>query len=290
MSAIETVPEAPPQPVDPDSGEPPRWRPWTAPAALFLGLFLAACGALAVDIVAAAFGVHVDANNLPPGLEIIDTAVQDAAFVIAAVGIASMTAGRVAAWQFGLRTTPFWRAAGLVALLYVVFLGFTDLWQTALNLHGQEKLLNQLGANENTTLLIASAVLTCVIAPFCEEFLFRGYIFTALRNWHGPWLAALLTGILFGAVHATSAPAAYLVPLGFLGFGLCLLYWRTRSLLPCIAAHSINNSIAFGVLENWTWQIVVLAASALATLGVVALCLRAAGLIYEQRPQAARAV
>ena len=54
-----------------------------------------------------------------------------------------------------------------------------------------------------------------------------------------------ITGLLFGGVHAGSAPALDLVPLAALGFGLCLLYRYTGSLYPCIAAHSLNNSLAF---------------------------------------------
>ncbi len=90
-----------------------------------------------------------------------------------------------------------------------------------------------------------SAGLTCVVAPICEEFLFRGYIFTALRNWRGTLPAALITGLMFGGVHVGSAPALDLVPLAALGFGLCLLYRYTGSLYPCMLAHSLNNSLAF---------------------------------------------
>ena len=39
------------------------------------------------------------------------------------------------------------------------------------------KLLEALGTNETTVLLVLSALLTTVIAPICEETLFRGYIF-----------------------------------------------------------------------------------------------------------------
>ena len=125
----------------------------------------------------------------------------------------------------------------------------------------QEKLLEQLG-NEGSLLLL-SAALTCVVAPICEEFLFRGYIFTALRNWRGTLPAALITGLLFGGVHVGSAPALDLVPLAALGFGLCLLYRYTGSLYPCIAAHSLNNSIAFAGLENCSVAGAVLIARAL---------------------------
>jgi len=35
-----------------------------------------------------------------------------------------------------------------------------------------------------------------------------------------------------------------------LGVLLCLLYWRTGSLLPCIALHALNNGISFVVTTD----------------------------------------
>jgi membrane protease YdiL (CAAX protease family) len=158
------------------------------------------------------------------------------------------------------------------------FLFFSLIW-TSIFHAGKEKLLDQLGSNQSTLLLLLSAALTCVVAPICEEFLFRGFIFTALRNWRGVWPAAIISGLLFGGVHAGSAPAVDLVPLAGLGFGLCLLYRATGSLYPCIAAHSLNNSLAFGSLEDWGWQIPVLMVSALAIVALLALALIRAGVI-----------
>src|ERR1019366_3949597 len=133
------------------------------------------------------------------------------------------------------------------------------------------KLLQQLGSDESTLLLVLSAGLTCVVAPMCEEMLFRGYIFTALRNWRGTVVAAVVTGLLFGGVHAGSAPVLDLVPLAGLGFGLCMLYRYTGSLFPCMVAHSLNNSIAFSSLEGWgLWQAVVLLAGSLLGIRAVA--------------------
>ena len=31
---------------------------------------------------------------------------------------------------------------------------------------------------------------------------------------------------------------------------MCLLYWRTQSIIPCMALHALNNSITFGVVED----------------------------------------
>jgi uncharacterized protein len=254
-----------------------------APAALVGGLVLAAVGALLVDIPALALGVNVTASHLPPGLTIADTAVQDAGFIAVAVFFAQLGGRKVDAAMFGLRPTRLGRAVWLVVVTLVGFLVFSVLWTSVFHA-SREKLLEQLGANETTALLVLSAALTCVVAPFAEEFLFRGFIFTALRNWRGVLPAALITGLLFGGVHAGSAPAVDLVPLAALGFGLCLLYRATGSLYPCVAAHCVNNTIAFGSLEEWgLWQVVVLMASALAVLTVAAIVLTQLGIASRER-------
>jgi hypothetical protein len=210
--------------------------------------------------------------------------VQDIAFVLTAVMFARLGGRAVSSWQFGFRPTPARRAAGLVVLTVLAFLVFSAVWALALDVSTKEKLLEQLGANETKLLLALSALLTTVIAPICEETLFRGYIFAALTKWRG-WLpAAGITGLLFGGVHAGSAPVADLIPLAVLGFALCVLYRRTGSLYPCIAAHSLNNSLAFGALESWGWQIPLLMIAALATIWLLVLIARRIGLISAVPP------
>jgi hypothetical protein len=210
-------------------------------------------------------------------LQVADTAAQDAGFIFVAVFFAQLGGRGAAAWQFGLRPTPLWRAVRWIVWVGVGFLAFSLVWKVAVN-PPEEKVLEQIGTG------VLSAALTCVVAPVGEEFLFRGYIFTALRNWRGPWTAAVLTGLLFGLVHVGSAPLLDLVPLAALGFGLCLLYRRTGSLYPCIAVHSLNNSVAFGQLAdwNWRWQIPLLAVAALASLALIAYVLTRVGVIAPE--------
>ncbi len=252
------------------------WAAWMAPIALLAGLVLAAVGGLIVDLPALAFGVQLEAKHTPPGLVLADTLVQDLAFIVAAVYCASIGARPVRSWQFGLRRprVGWLMASALIALLIAIFIVLSLIWSEVFN-PGEDELLNTLGSNEGTALLLLSAALTCVVAPICEEFLFRGFIFTALRNWKGTLPAAAITGLLFGGVHFGSAPALDLIPLAALGFGLCLLYRRTGSLYPSIVAHSINNSIAFSSLEKWDWQAPVLLVAALLGIAmVVRMCTR----------------
>jgi uncharacterized protein len=265
------------------------WPWWMAPVALVGGIVLAWVAVLLVDIPALALGVNITASHLPHGLVIADTVVQDVAFVVAAVFCAQLGGRTVKAWQFGLRPPGrgWWHAVGLMFIVMIVFLIFTVAWGATFHAE-KEKVLEQLGTGENTTLLLASAGLTCVIAPIGEEFLFRGFIFTALRNWTGTLPAAIITALAFGGVHFGSAPALDLVPLAGLGFGLCLLFRWTGSLYPCIATHSLNNSLAFGLLEGWDWQIPVLMVSALALAGLLGLLLTRLGVITPEAPPSAR--
>lgn len=258
------------------------WPVWTGFFVLLAALVLAAVGGLIVDIPALVLGVKISAGHTPPGLEFADTVVQDIVFVLTAIMFARFGGRAVSSWQFGFRPTPVRRAVGLAALTIFAFLIFSAIWVVVLNVKEEDtKLLNALGTNETALLLAASALLTTVIAPICEETLFRGYIFGALSKWRG-WLpGAVLTGVLFGAVHLGSAPVEDLIPLGVLGFALCFLYRRTGSIYPCIAVHSLNNSIAFGGLEKWGWQVPLLMVGSLALIGLLALFARRIGLISD---------
>ncbi len=216
----------------------PGWPWWSAFVALLGAFVLTAIGALAVDLPAVAFGVEITSSHTPPGLTIADTFVQDLAFVAAPLICAHWFGRAVRAWQFGLRRPGVgWSSAAMMVLaLIVAFILLNAGWSQLVN-PGKEKLLEQLGTEESTLLLVLSAGLTCVVAPMCEEFLFRGYIFTALRSW-GLLPAAIADGLLFGGVHVSSAPALDLLPLAALGFGLCLLYRYSGSLYPGMGAHA----------------------------------------------------
>jgi membrane protease YdiL (CAAX protease family) len=172
----------------------------------------------------------------------------------------------------GLRAPEILPAVGLMALAGLAVYGFDALWPHLVHLSHQEDLTKKLGVDDGTGALVAIGVLVCVAAPIAEETFFRGFFFGALRNWRGVWPAAIITGLVFGAVHAGSYSAAYLPPLAFLGFALCLVRWRTDSLYPCIALHAMNNGLAFAVLRHWIWwQVALTMLAALLAVGAVVL-------------------
>jgi membrane protease YdiL (CAAX protease family) len=257
------LPQAPelPDGVVPPSARQPRW-PWWLPVLALLGTFAIATFALLI-------GVAVTGKSKPTsGVTIAATYVQDGGLVLCAVLFAFLTR-KPTAWQFGLRPTRFWPAVGWLGLAWLGFFAFSAFWSVLMNAVGvklDDNLPVQLGVNDSSAALVLVAVLVCVIAPIAEEFFFRGFLFGALRGYMKLWPAALITGLVFGLIHFK---LEFLAPLAVLGVALCLLYAQTGSLLPCIALHSLNNSLAFGVTQGWTWQVPLLMVTSLAILAAI---------------------
>ncbi len=86
-------------------------------------------------------------------------------------------------------------------------------------------------------------LLIVIAAPVSEEVCFRGMLFGGLRTRMPRIAAALLSGLIFGALHALTGISA-VPPLIFFGFVLALLYEKTGSIVPGILLHMLNNSIA----------------------------------------------
>jgi membrane protease YdiL (CAAX protease family) len=250
----------------------PPWRPWTAPAAVALGLALGSIGDIVVSVVGAAGGASL--SHPPPAVNIVGNIVFDLGFVAAALYLASLSGG-VRLTDFGFRRASLGRTLGILALAAFCYFVATDVYATLLGLHGTEQLPKGLGNPSDTAAMIGVGLFVTVIAPICEEVFFRGFLFGALRSWlaskggWGTWIAAIITGLLFGAAHIGSAAVKYLIPLAFLGFVLCIVRWKTGSLYPAVAMHSINNAVAFGV-DQLHWDAAKIIAMALVALAAVA--------------------
>lgn len=227
---------------------------WIALAAVLTGFAAGIFVTLIVELVGSALGSP--AARPTPAVNITADFLFDGAFVGSALYFATITRS-MGRRDFGYRRIP-WRL-GIGALFAAAFIYYagTLVYAQLLHLSGTDRLPSGLGVKTSTWAAVFTALFVCVAAPMAEEFFFRGFLFGLLRRMRvsvagrelGPWIAAVLVGLLFGLAHYDSAQPQYLVPLGFLGFVLCILRWRTRSLYPCMALHSINNCVALGVNE-----------------------------------------
>jgi uncharacterized protein len=225
----------------------PRWPLWAPLAAIFFGFGATILIMSVVAGVLRASGVHVDANS--PGFTVGFTFAQDICIAAACVGLAAVTL-RPRAEQFGLRRAPLRYTAGIAFIGVATFYLFSVLYSVIFQPNNPQRTIDDLGADKNTALLVAGAVLVILVAPVCEEIVFRGFIYRVLRSRMAFWLAAGIDGILFGLVHGVNAA---LPVLAFLGAVLCWVFERTGTLFAPIAIHALNNAISYGATTNHGW-------------------------------------
>jgi membrane protease YdiL (CAAX protease family) len=124
-----------------------------------------------------------------------------------------------------------------MGLTVVLYLAFNIFYSAVITEPHQRDIAKGFGAIPVQILLIVIA------APVTEEVCFRGMLFGGLREKLPRIAAALICGLIFGALHAITGVSA-VPPLIVFGFLLALLYERTGSIVPGILLHMLNNSIA----------------------------------------------
>lgn len=258
----------------PESNARPRWPAWSGVAALLIGFVIAVFASILLAALLHFVGVEFDSDS--PGLTFALTVVQDVALVGAVLYVAAQTA-RPRPAQFGLRASRFWPSVLWATLAFVVSVVASAIYVVGLKVDVDQTTLKDLGAGTSTSVTILIGVLVVAVAPVVEEFVFRGFIYGSLRTNFSFLPAALIDGVLFGAVHATSGPKA-IPPLIVLGFTFCLVYEATGSIIPTICLHALNNMIAFGGDKDGSW----------ATAVPVAAAVIAGSILYASRNPTAR--
>ncbi len=84
----------------------------------------------------------------------------------------------------------------------------------------------------------SSILLLCIVAPLIEEILFRGIILNGLLSRYSPIKAILISSLLFSLLHLNPYQ---LFPAFAIGLLLGFLYFKVRSVLLCVIAHSVSN-------------------------------------------------
>lgn len=81
----------------------------------------------------------------------------------------------------------------------------------------------------------------CFVAPFAEEFLFRGFLFIGLRARWGVLPAAVFSSLLFSIGHGYSLYGTILI--ACFGLLMCAFYHRTGTLLVPMIIHALTNAL-----------------------------------------------
>jgi len=102
--------------------------------------------------------------------------------------------------------------------------------------------LNNLLQPESTLGFILLVLAIVVIAPIGEELLFRGFLQQILeQSWNDTTRSILVTALVFAVIHMN---AYWFIQIYFLGILLGFLAWKTKSVIPSLILHSVNNGLA----------------------------------------------
>jgi membrane protease YdiL (CAAX protease family) len=210
-----------------------NWGPWAA----VLGILMALAIGFALGIPA----IVIDG----PGEGDLSTAANVAVQLATAIGflLAPMLIATRGGASFpeGLRRLGLRRfrpsALKWMAAAVAAYLLFAALYVALVVEPEQKDIAEGFGAVPVQVLLIA------IVAPVSEEVCFRGMLFSGLRERLPTLAAALISGLIFGALHAVTGISA-VPPLAMFGFVLALLYEKTGSIVPGILLHMLNNCVA----------------------------------------------
>ena len=153
----------------------------------------------------------------------------------------------------GLNRVPILRALatglGLILAAIPLVLCAALVAQMILRQDAQEQelvtLFRQAAQQSNRDGLAKILVAGAVIAPVCEEFLFRGFFYVVFKRYLGAPASALITAALFAAFHVslTAFPSLFVLALCF-----TIAFETTGSLVVPVTMHALFNASQLGVL------------------------------------------
>ncbi len=155
---------------------------------------------------------------------------------------------------------PFWESlgwsrAGRSVLYWVVFSACVIVALLIID-QGLTKVLPQSEENSFAELLkssqsvrVAIAALATFTAPLVEETVYRGVLFASMRKHLGLVATVIVITLLFSGVHVLQYWDAWVSVAGLtmLSLVLTVVRARTKSILPCVVIHTLNNAF-FSVL------------------------------------------
>lgn len=136
-----------------------------------------------------------------------------------------------------------WATLGFI-LIRVIFMGLQELelekWLSdRLGEPELQRIVSELMSTQNNQKRVTMIIAACVFAPIIEEVIFRGYLYPVIKRYTEPVIAAIFTGVIFGAIHGQIWAV---IPLSIFGILLALLYEKSGSIWTCILCHAMFNS------------------------------------------------
>ena len=224
---------------------PPEAFPWYGSLGVVLVLFVVTILASAF-FIALAYVFHLATIEELKRLSWPTIVVQIWSYIITLAVLFALlpTLAKRPLGELGLRAPHLsdiaWGLGGAVAM--VVFAALTGALQDAIFHVKPDEVQVHWLREARGSLVVAFAVLACIIAPVFEETAFRGFLFNAILRYTPPWVAAVLSAIIFGLAHLQPGNAGAIAPLIAGGIVLAAVYYRTGSLAASMITHAAFNA------------------------------------------------
>ena len=107
----------------------------------------------------------------------------------------------------------------------------------------ENEVVNRESLNNDLVNSLSSMI---VIAPLCEEIMFRGSFKNSLKN---KYIFCLFTAFLFGLTHVIfSDDIIYIIPYALFGYYLAKLYYETDNIYNSIIMHMWHNLVCIIII------------------------------------------
>lgn len=132
-----------------------------------------------------------------------------------------------------------WVVIGLILLIGTLVLGYAlDPLMSSIEMTDALKSIYEKMDFNNPSAMFSIVVL----APLCEEFIFRGTILRGVANKQTPAAAIVVSAILFGIIHLNLMQGVGAAIIGlFIGY----TYYKSHSIWAAVFVHFVNNGSSF---------------------------------------------
>lgn len=201
--------------------------------AVFAGMAMAsihAPGSAVEDLNPAVLALNIGFQFMLAGLVFVSVAFR--------VGLVEWLGLRWSGWYWAILIGP-----GAVIGIWMFLgglqkVGYMD-WLKSLGVEQVQDSVKLLHESKNPWVIGLMSVAAVLVAPLCEEVVFRGYFYPVLKRFGGLAVAAFCSSLLFSCAHGSLVA---LLPLFIFGLVQVVAYEKTGSLWAPIAVHFCFNS------------------------------------------------
>jgi membrane protease YdiL (CAAX protease family) len=147
-------------------------------------------------------------------------------------------------WLCPLSVACMWGGVGLIQ-----YGGYMN-WIESMGVEPMQETVKLIRESKDGVLLFCMGSAALLVAPVCEEIVFRGYCYPVLKKYAGARVSLMITSLVFACAHGNLASA---LPLFLLGGVLVVVYEKTRSIWAPIGVHFCFNAatVIVQVLARW---------------------------------------